>query len=415
MTLWNPVYRVTVGGQVVTGATLAGLTITEGRTDIYSQPIAGYCNISLLETNKSAIPYEINQSVTIEVKKTNGTYIYLFGGFISDISVEIATAGATALSQRINIIALGALARLARATYSGSITGANDGDQIYQVLLDTLFNNWSEVPAALTWATYNATETWANAQNVGLGTIDRPGDYLLDSQTGVLSDILSLVSRLATSGLGYIYEDSQGRICYADSTNRSQYLAANGYVELDANQAIAPGMNVSKKTGDVRNKVTLTYTAAGTSSVSVQDSTSISSYGQLASTINTSLANVTDATSQANYYLTLRAYPVYQLKTITFELQSPELDDSDRDALLQVFMGMPVNLQNLPINMSSTSFQGFVEGWTFTAAYNRLRVTLTLSPTAYSIQAFKWSDVSAAEAWNTLSPTLTWLNATIVN
>ncbi|MGA0853081.1 MAG: hypothetical protein ACO3QQ_06925, partial [Candidatus Nanopelagicaceae bacterium] len=264
MTLWNPVYRVTVGGQVVTGATLAGLTITEGRTDIYSQPIAGYCNISLLETNKSAIPYEINQSVTIEVKKTNGTYIYLFGGFISDISVEIATAGATALSQRINIIALGALARLARATYSGSITGANDGDQIYQVLLDTLFNNWSEVPAALTWATYNATETWANAQNVGLGTIDRPGDYLLDSQTGVLSDILSLVSRLATSGLGYIYEDSQGRICYADSTNRSQYLAANGYVELDANQAIAPGMNVSKKTGDVRNKVTLTYTAAGT-------------------------------------------------------------------------------------------------------------------------------------------------------
>ena len=51
MTLWNPNYRVKVNGYTVTGATLSGLSITSGRTDIYSQPVAGYCNLSLIETN----------------------------------------------------------------------------------------------------------------------------------------------------------------------------------------------------------------------------------------------------------------------------------------------------------------------------------------------------------------------------
>jgi hypothetical protein len=42
----------------------------------------------------------------------------------------------------------------------------------------------------------------------------------------ILNDtVYNLASRFATSGLGYLYEDNQGRIGYADSTHRSQYLA----------------------------------------------------------------------------------------------------------------------------------------------------------------------------------------------
>jgi hypothetical protein len=49
-------------------------------------------------------------------------------------------------------------------------------------LEDLLVNNWGEVPAALTWATYTpATQTWADAENTGLGEIDRPGNYELAS------------------------------------------------------------------------------------------------------------------------------------------------------------------------------------------------------------------------------------------
>ena len=76
-------------------------------------------------------------------------------------------------------------------------------------------------------------------------------------------------------------------------------------------------------------------------------------------------------------------------------------------------MGMPVNISDLPANMG-TAFQGFVEGWRFSAGYNSLAVDLYMTPVAYSLQAQKWEDVNVAETWNTVSPTLSWLNATLV-
>ena len=51
MTAWSPTYRVKVNGLTVTSATLSGLTITSGRDDIYAQPLAGYCSLTLIETS----------------------------------------------------------------------------------------------------------------------------------------------------------------------------------------------------------------------------------------------------------------------------------------------------------------------------------------------------------------------------
>ena len=414
MSLWNPEYRVKVNGTTVTGVALAGLTITSGRTDIYAQPLAGYCSLSLLETDEAYVPYEINKPLTVEVKDSNGDWTFLFGGYVTDVSIEVGTSGSTATSQRINIIAVGALARLARAIYEGNLASDQDGDQIYSVLQELLVNSWNEVPAGVTWNDYDPTTTWANAENTGLGTIDRPGDYDLDSQNGLKIDVYSLVKNLATSGLGYIYEDAQGRINYADSTHRTQYLAANGYVDLDGNHATGPGLTITKRAGDVRNSITINYTSSGNSSVTDSDAASMATFGELASIITTTLKNQTDAEDQAAFYLAIRAYPQYILRSITFEVHSPEIDDTDRDSLINVFMGMPVNISNLPANMVNGQFQGFVEGWTWTAGYNRLRLTLNVSPLAFSIQTAKWEDVINTESWNTLSSSLEWLDATIV-
>ncbi len=414
MSIWNPEYRVKINGYTVTGATLAGLTITSGRTDIYAQPLAGYCNVSLLETDESYVPYEINKPITVEVKDSNGDWVFLFGGFLTDVSISVANSGSTATSQRIDLIGVGALARLVRSTFVGNLASDQDGDQIYEVLQDLLVNNWNEVPAALSWADYDATQTWANAENTGLGTIDRPGQYDLDSQNGLDIDVYNLVKDLATSGLGYIYEDAQGRINYADAVHRSQYLAANGYVDLDGNNATGTGLIITKRAGDVRNAITISYTSSGNSSVTDEDLESISLYGELASNVRTTLKNQTDAEEQAAFYLAIRAYPQFILRSITFEIHQPEIDDADRDSLLNVFMGMPVSISNLPANMVNGQFQGFVEGWTWTAGYNRLRLTLNVSPLAFSIQTAKWEDVINTEYWNTLSSSLTWLDATIV-
>lgn len=414
MTVWNPVFRVTINQNVVTSATLSGLTITSGRTSIYAQPLAGYCNLTLLETNLAAIDAEINNSVTIEVKNNNGDYVYLFGGFISDINVIVQNSGSSATSQRINIVAVGALARLARSVYTGNLDHQFDGTRIAYLLSSVLFNTWAEVPAATTWNTYNPTTTWADAENSGYGEIDTPGDYELHSQTDLNDTVYNLASFAANSGLGYLYEDAQGRICYADSTHRNSYLTTNGYVDLDGNQAIGPNLQISKRAGDVRNAITVTYGANQNSNTTSSDSDSIATFGSLAATVDTELRHLADAEAQAEFYLGIRAYPRYELRQITFPITSPEMDDTDRNSLLNVLMGLPVNINNLPINMNYGQFQGFVEGWTWTISLNSVYLTLNVSPLAYSLQSVRWNGVSAAESWNTLSNTLEWLDATIV-
>lgn len=413
MSQWTPEWLVSInGGGDYTNLTLSNLTITSGRTDIYSQPYAGYCNVEIINLDLSPIVMDINDEIIIKVKDSSGTFINLFGGYVTDIDVEVTQASSTAISERIKVIALGALSKLPKSLTTGVLSKAYDGTQIYTILSDLLFNSWNEVPAATQWNTYTATTTWADAENSGLGEIDQPGDYELTARSSSTTDVYSLVSALATSGLGYLYEDAQGRIGYADSTHRSSYLATNGYVELTGNHALSRGVRTTKRSGDVRNNVTITYKA--NAQVSASNAESISLYGQQAYEITTSLENGADATSQANFYLALRAFPQAQFKSITFPLSSSEIDNSDRDALLNVFMGLPVNITDLPSNISNGVFQGFVEGWTFTAGYNSLYLTLTVSPTAYSLQSTRWNGVSALETWNTLSPTLEWIDATIV-
>jgi hypothetical protein len=413
MSQWTPEWQLTInGGGDYTNLTLSNLTITSGRQDIYSQPYAGYCNVEIINLDLSPIEIDINDQINIKLKDSTGTYVNVFGGYVSDIDVEVTQASSTAISERIKVIALGALSKLPKTLTEGVLSKDFDGDQIYEILSQALFDTLNEVPAATTWAEYDATTTWENAENSGLGEIDRPGDYELTSRSSSTTDIYSLVSSLATSGLGYLYEDSEGRIGYADSTHRNEYLIANGYVDLTGNHALARGIRTSKRSGDVRNNVTINYKA--NAQESALDAGSIAIYGQQAYQITTSLEHNYDALSQAEFYLTLRAFPQAQFKSITFPISSPEIDDTDRDSLLEVFMGMPVNITELPANINNGEFQGFVEGWTFSAGYNALYLTLTVSPTAYSLQAIRWNGVPVTETWNTINTGLEWIDATIV-
>lgn len=415
MTVWNPIWRVTIDGTIYTNFTLANLTITSGRVNIYEQANAGYVNMQLINLDQSIVDININDSVTIELKDSTATFTPIFGGTITDVSISVSSSGVVGVNQTISIIALGALSRLPKALTDGTLTSAHDGTQILHILQDLLLNNWSEVPAALTWATYDPATTWANAENVGLGEIDTPGNYDLAARTADRTTVYSLVSALATSGLGYIYEDAQGRISYADSTHRSIYLATNGYTDLSAAQALSNGITIQTRAGDVRNSVTLKYGVnSANETTPFEDTDSIAIYGRLAQIVTTSLKNHADADAQAAFYLTLRAFPQPMFNQITYELTNPEIDNADRDSLINIFMGLPLRLSDLPLNMSAGTYLGFVEGWTFRAAYNSVSVTALLSPLAFSLQAMKWQEVSVLEKWNTISGTLEWQDATVV-
>jgi len=414
MTLWNPIWRVTIDGVIYTNYALSNMKIVSGRTNIYEQAQAGYLSLNLINLEQTQVDIQINDSVTIELQNTNAVFIPIFGGTVVDLEIIVAETGNVATTQQISIVALGALSRLQKALTNGVLTQDFDGDQIYEILGDLLLNNWSEVPAAVQWQTYDPTTTWANAENVGLGEIDRPGDYELAARSSDRTTVYSLVSALATSGLGYIYEDAQGRISYASSTHRLDYLNTNGYVDLSAKDALGSGISIQSRVGDVRNNITLKYGANSNSEVTSQDLDSMALFGTLSQIITTTVKHAVDAQNQADFYISIRAYPAFMFQEITFELTNTNMTDADRDSLIDVFMGMPVRLSDLPLNMTAGTYLGFVEGWTINTNYNRVTVSLIMSPLEFSLIAQKWESVNPAEAWNTVSNTLEWQTATIV-
>jgi hypothetical protein len=411
MTAWTPTYRVLADSQEVTDVTIANLTVTSGRTDIYAQPVAGYCQLQLLNLNNSSYNFTVGTSLTVEVTNSAGTYVPIFGGYISDFTISVNRAGTIGYTTTANITALGALSKLPKIIDTGILSSDQDGDQIYTLLSGYLLGQWNEVPAAQTWATYNPTETWANAVNLGLGEIDRPGDYEMIARSSSDIDLYSLCSEIANSAFGYLYEDPNGNIGYADSTHRQDYLAANGYTTLDANHANGIGLASTTRAGDLRNYFHINYGNTGSNQYTSQNTQSQSLYGIYAESFTSRIKNTVDAESLADRYIALRAFPYAKFQAITFVLGNPEIDDSDRDALINIFMGQPVWIQNLPGNINDGSFQGYVEGWTFRASLNNLSVTFNATPINFSQVTVKWEQVSASETWNTLSPTLTWNNA----
>jgi hypothetical protein len=408
MSLWNPEYQILIDGVDYSSSTIANLGITSGRTSIYEQPVAGFCSVELINFENTDYPFTIGTDILISIKDSTGTYVNLFGGFISDLEISVQTAGSRGYVTAARITALGALARLARANWELALAKDYDGDQIYTILSDLLLNNWNEVAPALQWQDYDPTTTWANAENVGLGQIDQPGQYEMVARAADPVSSYTIASQIAESGLGYLYEDSSGRIGYADALHRQNYLQANGYTTISANTSIGVGLKSITRSGDVRNFITLNYK---NQQIVESDLASISQYGKFAEIFDTNLEDATEAAAVAARRLQLKAYPRAFFDSIEFPLGSPEIDDADRDDLLNIFMGLPLEITDLPNNIVNTTFQGYVEGWTFRSTYNALSISINASPIEFSQVTLRWNQVSALESWNTINPTLTWENA----
>lgn len=411
MTAYTPDYKVIINGTELSNITIADLTITSGRTDIYQQPVAGYCQLTLLNFDNSSYDFTVGTGITVEVTNSVGAYIPIFGGLVSDFTITVNSAGSLGYTTVATITALGALSKLPKIIDPGVLSQDFDGDQIYTLLSGYLLGSWNDVPAAQTWATYNPTETWANAVNIGLGEIDQPGDYELISRSSSNTDLYSLTSAIANSAFGVLYEDANGNIGYADSTHRQDYLANNGYTTLDANHANGIGLSATTRAGDLRNSYTINYDNNGNQTYTATDLTSIGIYGTYAEQFTSRIKHTADAEELADRYIALRANPYPKFQSITFVLGNPEIDDADRDALINIFLGQPVWIQNLPPNITGGSFQGYIEGWTFRASLNNLTVTFNASPVSFSQVAVKWEQVNAAETWNTINTSLTWLEA----
>jgi hypothetical protein len=412
MTVFTPDWKLTINAVEYTNVAISDIAHQAGREDIYSQPNPSYLQIELVALNNENYNLQVNDGLTLQVKDSTNTYRTLFGGNITDITIEVATASSIAETFTYTILALGSLAKLPKVIYNGTLARDDDGDQIYELLSELFLNNWNEVPAAETWSGYDPTITWANAENIGLGEIDRPGVYELENRTADPDTTYNIASLIANSALGVLYEDNEGRISYADTTHRQNYLANNGYTEISANTAIGAGLKVLTRGADVRNEIILNYGNNYGSQKTAIDLTSIATFGYRGESLNTVLHDATDAQAVANRFIALRSYPRALFDSITFPLTNSAIDDADRDALLQIFVGQPMRITDLPVQIAPTlQFEGYVEGWRWSTRFNELFLTINLSPIEFSQVAVQWEQVSASEAWNTLSGTLTWENA----
>jgi hypothetical protein len=415
MTAWSPDWKLTVAGVDYTDIAISDIQHEAGRTDIYQQPNPSYIQITFVALSGQTLPFDINDSLSLQVKNSAGTYVNIFGGDITDLTVSVGATGGIASVVEYSVLAMGSLVKLAKELYVGTLSKDEDGNQIYALLSSVFSDAWNDVPSATTWSGYNATERWIDVSTEGIGEVDIPGLYTMENRAADVDTVYNIAQTIANSAFGYLYEDNQGNVGYADADHRQTYLTANGYVDLDARHALAQGLSTITRSGDIRNEVYINYGNNFGSQKTASSPTSIDLYGYKAESIQSTIHSATDAQAVADRYIAQRAFPLPAFQSITFPITNPEIDNSDRDNLLGVFVGQPLNIQNLPTQISTGEFEGYVEGWSWSTRFNELFITLNLSPVAFSQFATRWDTLPIAETWNTISATLTWEYATIVS
>ena len=404
MTTYDPYPTVTFAGATTyADQTISSISIRSGRNDVTTQPQPGFASISLWTDASEPLAVALSQSVSISIDKgTSGTQ-EIFAGIISDIDISLQAYGSDGSIAVYSITAVGPLSQLNRHLVGGGNYAKEfDGTRILNILSEAFLQSWSDVGPTITWNDLPTETTWASydATNVALvdnltANVDVPGVYELMAYNSGEDDAYTLAVNAANSGRGVLWEGGDGDLHYDDYASRASAIP----LTLTADDILARGLRTAAQWGEIVNDVNVTY-RAGTEVA--RDESSIIQYGQLSGTRTTQLHNSADALSQANDFLESRAYPRMYPETITIPLHSPTVSDATRDALAAVYNGLRVNTSALPA-VFGTTFDGFVEGYT----WNLTRYTAELALTCSA-----YSETYLSIIWDQIPPTTTWAGYT---
>jgi hypothetical protein len=407
---WLPEWRVTVGDDTYT--TVTSVSYSSGRMDIDYQATAGYCRVEIINTTGAPFTINVTEPITLELKNSSGTYVTVFGGEVSDFNIGVRSPEESGFITYGTILGVGSLAKLPKTVYNTALAEGLDGAQIAAILNAALNLSWAEVTPTVTWETYSATQTWLDAESY-VGTVDS-GFYTMISKTASATDTSKiLVDQIASSALGQIYEEKDGDVSYDDADHRSQYLAANGFTNLDGSYATPTSIQSTTQTARIRNSLIYRYSTGYGSTYSTSDTDSIASYGLFERSFESNIKNLADITLIGSRELALRKNPRGSLGAITFRLDNPDMPDAMRNDLIGIFFGEPVLITNLPSNLLDGQFDGFVENVALRATPSFTEITLYISATDFSLSTTQWETVLPASLiWTGVNATLTWTNAT---
>ena len=407
---WLPEWRITVGDNVYT--TVTNVSFSTGRIDIDRQATAGYCSAEIINTTGADFTINITEPITLELKNSSGTYVTVFGGEVSDFSIGVRSPEETGFVTYGKILGIGSLSKVTKAVYNTALAEGLDGAQITAILGAALNLTWAEVTPTDTWDTYPATVTWDQAETY-IGTIDSGFYTMVNLAASASAKSSSLVDQIASSALGQIFENNLGLVCYDDADHRSTYLATYGFTNLDGSYATPSTIKATTQTARMRNSLIYRYGASYGSTYTTSDADSMATYGTYEKSTDSNIKNLADITDIAARDLKLRKAPRAQLEAVSFRLDNPDMPNSMRDALISVFFGQPVYINNLPSNFFGGAYDGFVEDITFKATPTYVDVTLFVSATDFSLSTTQWETVTPASlAWTGVNAILTWTNAT---
>jgi hypothetical protein len=406
---WLPEWRVTVGDDVYT--TVTAVSYATGRTDIDRQPTAGYCQVDIINSTNAPFTINVTESVTLELKDSTGAYVTVFGGEVSDFNIAVRSPDETGFVTTGTILGIGSLSKLTKSIYNTALAEGLDGAQIGEILGSALNLKWNEITPTVTWDTYPPTQTWNDAESY-IGTIDS-GFYTMISQTAsATAKSGSLADQIAQSALGQLNEDRYGNVNYDDADHRSNYLAANGFTNLDGSYATASSIQSQTQIARIRNSLIYRYSTGYNSTYTDSDQDSIASFGLFEKSTESNIKDLVDITQIATRELALRKNPRGSLGAITFRLDNSNMPDAMLDNLIGIFFGQPVLIDNLPSNLLDGAFDGFVENIALRANPTSVDMTLYVSATDFSLTTTQWETVLPFSLiWTGVNGTLTWTNA----
>lgn len=404
--------KVTINGVEYKDKTINGITLTNGRTNVDEQPRAGYATINLVTSDNNYPTITIDQKVVVKVDNSGGTETILWTGWVSDIETSIGSYGSNGWLNVQRITAIGTLSKLNRRIVGGAGYAKEfDGDRVYDIVYETAGVTWADANGGLTWQNVDPLLTW-QSYDILIGTIDRPGDFELTDYSDGEASGLTLAQQAASSGLGILFENNEGKICYDDYTSRTDDVSANGFTSIDADAILASGLSSTSRLSDLANDVEVTYKA--NASERDQDNNSVALYGTYSARIDTLLEKKVDAEQRVQYYLDTRAFPRSELSQITLALHLDQVSNILRDALLPMRISKPIQISSLPTSIYPNVFAGFVEGFTWTINRNELFLTLNVSEYGFSQLEMNWLQVPPSLQWEDVSATLEWQEARVV-
>jgi len=390
------------------------LTVNGGRTGVDDQPRAAYSTVSLVAADGVPVEADLNQCIKVDVLDSAGNTVTLFRGFITDAVNTLVASGMGGSVVQAQVTGVSALARLPRFLTDASYAKQFDGDLVYDILVNSTLTSWDDWDALQTWAEVDPTLDWSEIDPTNyVEFIDQPGDYEITAYSGGAVAASSLLDQVAKSAHGILFEKPDGYMWYWSGLGRQRYIEDNGFTSLSAGLIQGSGLTVGKSLGDVFNRITVTYKNDQT--VSALDADSIELYGEQGAQLQTLLEDSGDAQNLADFYMTTRAYPRASLQSFTIALHNPDMSDELRDALLGVFCGFPIEINDLPSWVNGGAFTGFVEGYRWDVSEKTAFLTCMVSEFEMSAIPMSWAQVAGTITWDNVNPALTWATTKIVS